>query len=217
MDIILFTDVAGCPGYGKYAGTYKIATEIRKYGYTCQVIDNFSWLGIERLKILLDKFITDKTLLIGFSCTLNDRMINRAQTHFEARNNSYFSQILDWGLPLEEVEELISYAKKINPYIKTCAGGSKITKNSDYKFIDYCVVGKADKSVLSLLSHLKFKTDIKLSKNNHSYILDSANYFYTQEEYTNSNIIYNKSDIILPGEVLPLEVDRKSTRLNSSH
>ena len=50
MHVVLFTDIADTAGYGKYAGTYKIATEVRRQGYTCQVIDNFSWLGLERLK-----------------------------------------------------------------------------------------------------------------------------------------------------------------------
>ena len=39
MQVILFTDVADTIGYGKYAGTYKIATEIRAAGYSCQVVD----------------------------------------------------------------------------------------------------------------------------------------------------------------------------------
>ena len=39
MQVILFTDVADTLGYGNYAGTYIVATEIRNAGYTCQVVD----------------------------------------------------------------------------------------------------------------------------------------------------------------------------------
>ena len=37
--ILLFTDVSHTPGIGKYAGTYKVATELRKNNFDTQVID----------------------------------------------------------------------------------------------------------------------------------------------------------------------------------
>ena len=68
--ILLFTDVSHTPGIGKYAGTYKVATELRKNKFDTQVIDCFKYLGIKRLKKILDKFLTDKIILIGISNTL---------------------------------------------------------------------------------------------------------------------------------------------------
>lgn len=96
--VILLTDVYAV-GYGKYAGTYKVATEIRKAGYTCQVIDNYIFLGLENLKVLFKKFIKESTLLIGISCTLNDK-----------NTGDKFS----WGLKEEEFLHLINFAKSLN-------------------------------------------------------------------------------------------------------
>ena len=80
MQVILFTDVADTIGYGKYAGTYKIATEVRRCGYTCQVIDLFSFYSLEQLSKIIKKFVTNKTLLVGFSCTLMEKRVgNRVQ------------------------------------------------------------------------------------------------------------------------------------------
>ena len=62
MQVILFTDVADTPGYGKYAGTYKLATEIRNAGYTCQVVDLFSYYTYAQLEKIIDKFVTSKTI-----------------------------------------------------------------------------------------------------------------------------------------------------------
>ena len=41
--ILLFTDVSHTPGIGKYAGTYKVATELRKNKFDTQVIDCFKY------------------------------------------------------------------------------------------------------------------------------------------------------------------------------
>ena len=73
MQVILFTDVADTLGYGKYAGSYKIATEIRNAGYSCQVVDLFSYYTYDQLEKIVDKFVTSETLLIGFSCTLMEK------------------------------------------------------------------------------------------------------------------------------------------------
>ena len=67
MQVILFTDVADTIGYGKYAGTYKVATEVRAAGHTCQVVDLFSKYTYQELENILNKFVTKDTVLIGFS------------------------------------------------------------------------------------------------------------------------------------------------------
>jgi hypothetical protein len=41
MQTIIFSDVL-YPGYGKNAGAYRLATELRNNGYTCLVVDLFS-------------------------------------------------------------------------------------------------------------------------------------------------------------------------------
>ncbi len=40
-DVIIFTDVA-VHGFGRYAGTYRIASELRSHGYIVQVVDFFT-------------------------------------------------------------------------------------------------------------------------------------------------------------------------------
>lgn len=194
MQVILFTDIADTVGYGKYAGTYKLATEIRSAGYTCQVVDNFSWLGVERLKAIADKFISDETLLVGFSCTLNEKRIN--------------GRIQHWGLPDEEFFQFLGYVRKKYPTIKTCAGGSRVTSKSNWPGIDYVVLNKGDIAILKLLEHVRSGADIKLTSNKYSQVINGDDYFYTQDEFKNSSIKYELNDIILPGESLPMEVAR---------
>ena len=68
MQTIIFSDVL-YPGYGKNAGAYRIATELRNAGYTCQVVDFFCHYSADELEKIIDKFVTQDTLWVGFSTT----------------------------------------------------------------------------------------------------------------------------------------------------
>jgi hypothetical protein len=194
MKTILFTDIADTPGYGKYAGTYKLATELRAAGYSCQVIDNFSWLGLDKLKILIDKFVSKETILVGFSCTLNEKRLG--------------SKVLHWGVPDSDMIELIDYMKEKNKNVKIVAGGSRITLASDWPYIDFTVVNKADIAIIKIVEHLSNNSDLKFKKNLHTKVVNGDDYFYNQEQFKLSSILYTEQDIILPNESLPIEVAR---------
>jgi|TARA_R110001583_G_scaffold14066_1_gene59349 radical SAM superfamily enzyme YgiQ (UPF0313 family) len=68
MQVVIFTEVSW-GGFGRYAGTYRVATELRQAGYTVQVIEFFVQWDDDQLTKIIDKFITNETLLVGFSCT----------------------------------------------------------------------------------------------------------------------------------------------------
>ena len=56
--IVLFTEVCH-GGFGRYAGTYRIATELRDAGYDVQVIEFFTQWTSQELTKIIDKFVTD--------------------------------------------------------------------------------------------------------------------------------------------------------------
>jgi len=95
MQVILFTDVADTIGYGKYAGTYKVATELRAAGYSCQVVDLSSYYTYIQLEKIINKFVTSETILIGFSCTLMEKR--------EGGN------VYNFGRPSEEFTSIVEY------------------------------------------------------------------------------------------------------------
>lgn len=195
VQVILFTDIADTIGYGKYAGTYKIATEIRKWGYSCQVIDLFSYYDYEQLIEITDKFLTNKTLLIGFSCTLMEKRIN--------------GQVFNFGRPDQEFIELVKHIKGKNTQTKICLGGARMTNKSYWQGVDYVVINKGDKAILALLDHLKNGSELKTNVGTNSVaVVDGNDYFYTQEDFATSSIDYLDQDIIFHGESLPVEVAR---------
>lgn len=202
MQTILFTDVADTIGYGKYAGSYKIATEIRKAGYTCQVVDNFSKFTYKQLEKIIDKFVTSETILIGFSCTLMEKRIGLY--------GSPWSKVYNFGRPDEEVESLLSYAKSKNKKLKIVIGGARVNFNTYYPFVDFSIVNKGDVAIIKLLEHLIYGYNLPVIKLDPLIVIDgnSQDYYYEQSDYAKSNILYEPQDIILPNECLPIEVSR---------
>jgi hypothetical protein len=202
MQVILFTDVADTLGYGKYAGTYKVATEVRNAGYTCQVVDLFSKYTYQELENIINKFVTSETVLIGFSCTLMEKRIGLY--------GSKDSTVYNFGRPDSEVGSLLNYAKSKNSKIKVVIGGARINSNAAWSFIDYAVINKGDIAIVKLIEHLLYGTNLPAIKTEPVIILDgsSSDYFYSQEDFASSKIIYQPQDIILSGECLPIEVAR---------
>lgn len=194
MQVILFTDVADTVGYGKYAGTYKIATEIRNNGYTCQVIDLFSYYSYEQLEQIVSKFCTSETVLVGFSCTLMEK---------RDRGN-----VSNFGRPDHEFTSIVDKIKSINNKIKICLGGARMTIKSYWQGVDYVIINKGDVAVIKLIKHLTDGDELKVVKSDPCYVIDGNDYFYTQEQFASSNITYVPEDIIFPGESLPIEVAR---------
>ena len=68
-DVILFTDVNGCFGFGRYAGTYRIATELRDIGLDVQTIDFCMSFTVDEILEILLKYMDSKTQMIGISST----------------------------------------------------------------------------------------------------------------------------------------------------
>lgn len=190
--ILLFTDVGATVGYGKYAGTYKLASDLRANGYPTQVIDHFRWLGISRLKKILDKFMSKETLFVGISTTL--------------LAGPFDDSI--WGMPEFSFIEFCSYIKKINKNTKIVVGGPKISFNDSWNYVDYAVVGKADNAIIKIAQHLDNGSFLKFKKTNFTKIIDGNDYFYDQNQYRKSQILYEKNDIIFDQEALPIEVAR---------
>lgn len=202
MQVILFTDVADTLGYGKYAGTYKVATELRSSGFTCQVIDLFSKYTYDELEKIIDKFITNDTVVVGFSCTLMEKRVGIY--------GGTDSKVLNFGRPDSEVESLLYRAKSKNPKIKTVVGGARINTTVAWSFIDYAIINKGDVAMVKLVQHLTNGDNISVIQTSPIIIIDgnSPEYFYTQAQFAQSKILYQPQDIILPGECIPIEIAR---------
>ena len=85
VDVLIFTDV-NTIGFGRYAGAYRVATELRNNGYSVQVIDFLLDLDQNEIEQILQSYISERTLFVGFSTTLlvrNKQEILRGDHLFE--------------------------------------------------------------------------------------------------------------------------------------
>jgi radical SAM superfamily enzyme YgiQ (UPF0313 family) len=183
----------------KYAGTFRIATELRNAGYTVQCIDTTAYEGRwEEFLEVIKLFVGENTLWVGISTTFLHHIFGfpycRTMAAFEkksAKNPKISQGILNF----------VKTVKAINPKIKFIAGGSRkflieqfgfkvFTKNNDteiIEFTDYCA--KKSKQIPT-----KFFESL----------IEGSEF----QNFTTSQTIFTKNDIVDPSDTLPIEVSR---------
>ena len=123
MHIIILTDINGCIGIGRYAGAYRIATELRNLGNDVEVIDYMmSFSNEELLRIIKSKKRKD-TAWVGISSTFLfnrgfDPCVEKTEIKFENRKSSSI------GMSEEEAQEFVNQI--VNMGLKVFIGGAKI-------------------------------------------------------------------------------------------
>jgi len=202
-DVVLFTDVCS-PGFGRYAGTYRIASELRDQGYIVQIIEYFTRWSTDEIKSIISKFITKQCLWVGVSTTFLSPDVQRKRSDilrpvFTINQNwkKDYGTIPPSITGRDDWEEVVEYIRSINPKIVIAAGGAKadLIPESDKTF-DVITTGQGETSALELSNALyegsKVPRILTLPYN----------------DYFNCNIKFDKDDIIFPGEHLPIEIAR---------
>lgn len=187
-DVVLFTEVCSS-GFGRYAGTYRIASELRDNGYVVQVVEFFTkWSTVELMDII-SRFVTKQCLWVGISTTfLSPDTLRQRKDILEAPTSVTGRH--DW-------REISNYIKQCNPNCKIAAGGAKasmISKDDDT--FDVIMVGQGENSAVRLSNALFQQRQVPR-------VLDIP-----YADYPNSTIKFEHNDIIFPGEHLPVEIAR---------
>ena len=206
--------------YLKTMGAYKVAHECRLRGYTVQVIDYQSFYDIETLKRIADKYVGKNTLAIGISISFYLRypwmlnMLPKEMPVLPLEGIKDLGKIYDDPLYVyqgflthgEEIDDAFtSYVKSINPDVKFVKGGTRAREDVELKNVDYINVGWGDVTMPDMLDEMKNHTaDNMPVHTTHPYKLD----LLSQLEMKHSTMKFIKSDILIPGEIVPLESAR---------
>jgi len=202
MEVILFTDINNCYGFGRDAGAYKIASELRLMDVTVQVIDFFAGLTLVDIQNIVDKYVEKNTLMVAFCIThLNgyDKGYESNIERFVDRPNTFdgcqgFPQSEEW------INELQNKFLNKNKNIKFVVGGDRALHVDHDKYnIDYWLLGESETSVVALAYALKYNNKIDR-------VLYSKDYPYPY--FPISNIRWHPNDYIFKGEHLPIEIAR---------
>lgn len=184
----------------KYAGTFRIATELRNNGYTVQTIDLLAFNGFdEDLKIVLDKFISEKTLWIGISTTFLFHVMG--YPFFKTLKSKKFQHKKNPDID-KNLVEFVNYIKEKNPKIKLIMGGSRKFMVEDYGFKIFSFY--SDTEIIEYTNYCAKKTNrinLKFFQKN----IQGSEY----SDFHNSQIIFEKTDIVTNDkETLPIEISR---------
>lgn len=193
MDVLLFTDVPYF-GFSRYAGAYKVASELRKAGFTVQVVDFF--LRLERFEInkILDQFIDERTLFVGISSTFL-----RSIEYSKRSENSD-----PW------IHELRTLIQQRSVKTKLVLGGSRTHDRTPYSYgpFDFRISGNSEIAAVALARHLRNGSPIRAERNSAGeHTIDAAS-LYPDNDFHHSTIEWHENDGIFRHESLPLEVAR---------
>jgi Radical SAM superfamily len=208
VDIVIFTEFTNSLIYSRMIGGYRIATELRKHGYSVQTIDFLNDWTLEELKTAIDKFVGSNTLFVGFSSTLfavKDEPIGSTNRPYNLRRDLRYTE--DFPFDPQTSKDLISYIKSKNSNTKIVLGGGKSQYMSS-KLVDTYIHGFADYTTVQYANLLAGKpADVELVKIN-----DRQNQVAWRQEspfdFRQCQTLWQDSDVILPGEVLPIEISR---------
>lgn len=213
MQTIIFSDTNGALGFGRYAGAYRIATAIRAAGFTCQVVDFFAEMTMDELNAILDKYVTEDTLWVGFSTTLFATDINCSMIKDRILDGTYNNSFMienwkagTWPRPMPEMYEMVKRVKANNPETKIVVGGTKALRKSTDMDIDYYVWGEADTSIVALCKHLRDGDDLKYDEFAGARRVIGED--YDVGPMYDKTIEWAENDHVFPQEVLPIELSR---------
>jgi radical SAM superfamily enzyme YgiQ (UPF0313 family) len=175
-------------------GCYRIATELRKQGYTCQVLDHFNFFTKSEVKIILDRCIGPDTKILAVSSTFAPGHGQPGDLDNDRRFNSF--------------SYAVTYVKANYTHVKIVVGGQKASSYNHPDF-DAQVVGLADLVLPEYLKFLKGKNPFfQYTLNPGGPIIIQGDAINSRFDFKHSQVVYNASDFVRPGESLPVELSR---------
>jgi len=183
----------------KYAGTFRIATELRQHGYSVQTIDITAFNGFDnQLEDLLNSLIGKETFWVGISTTFLSAIFGfpyfRSQLSFDKR----FGHIK--GID-SEIKRFVEFIKSKNRNIKLIAGGSRRFVLEQFGFKVFTFYN--DKEIIEFTDFCS-KKNKKINLKYFSNVIEGSEFI----DFPNSKIEFEKSDIIDSNDTLPIEISR---------
>lgn len=182
---------------GRPLGPYRLRTSLANHGFRAEVID-YAWaLREDELLILLQRYISKDTLIIGIS---NIWFTTNAEKNNEELNRWF-------------TEKFFRTVKREWPWVKIVIGGTKTALVQGAELLkspaDWWLSGFADIGLPKLLkflngqeNDLQYRTDV-----DGTHIID-CNMHYRVENMDDLETVYEANDRFLPFQPISLEVSR---------
>jgi len=218
MQTLIFSDILQ-PGYGKNAGAYRIATELRDNGFTCQVVDFFTHFTVEEIFSIIDKFVDNDTIWVGVSTTF----FFPFERDSNAKGKKRFGMdgvdpVTDYNsaFPFSSsiMREIFKYIRSKSSKVKIVVGGARSWAAQQHDallnkvYADFYVHGFADESAVVLTKWLYDKSNPSPIFHGWFNNLIDSNKEYDYQNFNTAKIKFLKNDIIDKDEFIPIEIAR---------
>ena len=185
-------------------GAYRIASELKKHGYTTAVIDYTQYMTADEVINALSKLLTPSTLWVGYSSTFF-RLENAFGTG--VFNNKLVKMYQSNSL--DKITRIYNYIKA-NSSAKIVYGGAYALQAHADPRVDYYVAGYGDVAALELTNYLAGKDTLKHSQEididgQKSILIDAGKYPNPAMDQLQTTW---EDAHLLPGEAVPLELAR---------
>jgi len=167
--------------YARTSGSYRIATELRKYNWDVEVVDFVLYWSLDELKNLFLTRYNKKIKWVGFGYLFNKDYVT--------------------------IRNFISWIKNHYPDITIIVGSSGLPSYIN-KNVDYYVYGYSEKSIIVLLKWLFSNGEQPLFNIIDNQKIIFSNDFYISAPFKNPTIIYQDRDFIKETEWLAIEFSR---------
>jgi len=216
-EIVLFTGVNNMIGFCRYAGTYRLATELRDAGFTVQTVDFFGEMSPKNVHRVIDAHVGEETLWVGISTTLMQKYLSdeeedefwTAGTNIDLNLVQKNTDLYGEFMPYDEIDmqEIFKHIKANNSKTQIVVGGYKaLAYGKPWNGVDYWIAGQGEGPSVALSKHLKFNTPLQVIDCYLGKILTDKMYPFSK--FNNARIKWHESDHILPNEDLPIEFAR---------
>lgn len=186
-------------------GAYRVASELKKHGYSAVVIDYVQYMNTQEIINAISKVLTKDTLWLGYSSSFFALKKNGGSglTPLEKMYQS---------TPYRQITDIYAYVRA-NSKAKIVFGGAFALLSHADPEVDYYVAGYGDVSSVDLTNYLSGKKD-KLDHytekdidGKNCVIIDSGK--YPEPAMDTLQTFWHDDDInLLPGEGVPLEFAR---------
>lgn len=219
-NVIIFTDTPSTDWFSRGYGAYRMASEVRKNGYTALVIDFSSSLNWEMFCKIIDKTVTEETLTVGFSTTWfpyrhkkikNPRYVVgpkslgiSSEIDFDPVKHAWYYDSLSYSISHNNIKKYTDYIRNKNAKCKITVGGAK---SNEYIFepeFDYVFIGYSENQFIEFLD--------SLSKKNYRIFNKIINYDVKAQigkfNFNQSVTEYVDTDCLQHNEILTIEFSR---------
>ena len=221
-NVVLFADTPGVDWFSRGYGAYRLASEIRKAGYTALVVDFTCAMDLQLFKDIIDKTVSEETLLVGFSTTWfpyrhdarpNSRYSVGTRTlqkpdpwdDFSTDAHEWYRHSLSYRFSGDGITDYVDYIRSKSKKVKVVIGGGKSYEYITEPSVDNVFIGYSENQMIDYLHSLSGRGPKRLFNKIINYDVKAQNGNFVFNEAITE---YQDSDGVTSEEVLTIEFSR---------